>query len=99
MVALFLPSLHQIINVILSTNKSRVDELSVDEGGAPGYRGEEPDNKEDLAFIVERKPEPKKEVGDILGQSKHGKHYPVGHPMNIILYKSSYKRRLSLITP
>ena len=97
MVALLLPSLHQIINILFSINQSRVDDLPVDKGGAPGNRGEEPDNKEDLAFIVERKPEPKKEVSEVLGQSKHSEYYPVCHPMNIVLYKYFYKTSPSLI--
>ena len=97
MVALLLPSLHQIINILFSINQSRVDDLPVDKGGAPGNRGEEPDNKEDLAFIVEGKPETKKEISDVLGQSENSKYYPVCHPMNIVLYKYFYKTSPSLI--
>jgi hypothetical protein len=74
-----------------------VDDLPVEKGGAPGNRGEEPDNKEDLAFIVEGKPETKKEISDVLGQSENSKYYPVCHPMNIVLYKYFYKTSPSLI--
>ena len=94
---MLLPSLHQIINILFSINQSRVDDLPVDKGGAPGNRGEEPDNKEDLAFIVERKPETKKEISDVHGQSENSKYYPVCHPMNIVLYKYFYKTSPSLI--
>ena len=66
MVTLFLPSLHKVINILLSVYKSGVDDLSVEQGGAPGHGGQQPDDQDDLAFIVKGKPKSKKHVSDVL---------------------------------
>ena len=91
MVALLLPSLHQVINILLSVDESGVDDLPVEEGGAPGDRGQQPDDQHDLALIVQRKPEPKEQVTDILSQGEHSKDNPVGHPVNIVLITKMMK--------
>ena len=62
-----------------------MDDLPVEKGGAPGGRGEEPNEEEYLQFIIERKPEAQEEVGHLLCQGDHGKYYPVGHPVQIFL--------------
>ena len=62
-----------------------MDDLPVEEGGAPGGRGEEPHQEECLEFIVERKPEAKEQICYLLCQGDHGKYYPVGHPVHIFL--------------
>ena len=85
MVALLLPSFHQVINILLSVDESGVDDLPVEQGGAPGDGGQQPDDQHDLALIVQRKPEPKEQVTDILSQGEHSKDNPVSHPVNIVL--------------
>ena len=62
-----------------------MDDLPVEEGGAPGDRGEEPNQKDCLQLIIERKPEAQEEVSHLLCQGDHGKDYPVGHPEDIFL--------------
>ena len=66
MVTLLLPSLHKVINIILSVDESRVDDLPVEEGGTPGHGGEHPYDQDDLAFIIERKPKSKKHISNVL---------------------------------
>ena len=66
MVTLLLPSLHEIIDILFSVDESRVDDLPVEQGGAPGHGGQQPDDQDDLAFIVKGKPKSKKHVSDVL---------------------------------
>lgn len=51
-VALLSPSLKQQVNLILLACQTRVDELSVDEAGAPGGWGQNPDEDQDLRLKV-----------------------------------------------
>ena len=84
-ISLFLPSLHQLIYLLLSVDKIGVDDLPVDEGGAPcGWR-QEPNNQQYFAFIVKWKPKTTKNIHDLLRKCEDSKNNPVCHPMNIIL--------------
>ena len=51
----------------------------------PGDGRQEPEEENDLDFIIEWKPETEKEVGYFLRDGDDGEHDPVGHPVNIVL--------------
>ena len=89
MIALLLPSLHQVINILLPLDQGGVDDLPVEECGAPGHGGEQPDDQDHLALVVKRKPKPKEQVADVLCQGEYSEHYPVGHPVHIVLTRGN----------
>ena len=62
-----------------------MDHLSVDQRGAPGDGGQQPEEENDLYFIVEWKPETEEKVGYLLGDGDDGEDYPVGHPVDVVL--------------
>ena len=82
---MFLPFLYKVIDFLLPVDEGGVDDLPVEEAGASGGRGKEPHQEEYLALIVEGEPEAEEQVGHLFCQCDECKHYPVGHPVYILL--------------
>ena len=62
-----------------------MDDLPVEESGAPGGGREEPYKEENLQLIVERKPEAEEEIRHLLSQGDQSEDNPVNHPLEIFL--------------
>ena len=46
---------------------------------------QQPYNCNNFGLIVERPPEAKEQVHHLLHQAEQGQHYPIGHPVHILL--------------
>ena len=62
-----------------------MDHLPVDQGGAAGHGGEQPEEEQYFQLVVEREPETEQDVGNLLRDGDDGEHYPVRHPVDVVL--------------